>query len=209
MAETTNTRGIVLYYEPWRDVDRSYVLYTEQFGKVRAKAIGIRRSKAKLAGVLEPFAEVELYLIASRYQYKIGGAVVQQRFTAISQELARYNAALYCVEVFHRLTKEAVPDTALYLLLYSTLTWLDRAPYSRLVVLSFVVKLVQQLGYDLLHTVQRPEDVKVLRWLASAPYQEVQKLRLDATTWQALYQGVHLWLYEYLGDDVQSEQFLV
>ncbi len=208
MSETLNATGIVLHYEPWRDYDRRYVVYTEQFGKLRASAIGIRKAKAKLAGVLEPFAETELYCIVGK-QYKIGGAVVQQRWRSLRTDLAKYNAAIYITECLDRLTKEGTPDARLYHLLYSTLTWLDHSVYTKLLPLSFVVKLIQLLGYDVVHLAKTAEAAKVLRWLATATYEDIQKLRIDQAIWQTLYTAVHLWLYEYLGDDVQSERFLV
>jgi len=201
MAETSNTPGIVLYYEPWRDYDRRYVLYTELYGKLRARALGIRKPTAKLAGVLEPFAETNLYLILGK-QSTIGGAVVTQRFQRISSAKAKYNAAVYCSEVLDRLTKELVPDPGVYHLVFSTLTWLDHAPYSKLVPVSFVIKLVTLLGYHI-------TDHKVVSWLQQATFADMQKLRLRQTDWQSTYQAVQLWLYEYLGDHVQSERFLV
>lgn len=208
MSETVNTRGIVLHYEPWRDYDRRYVVYTEQFGKLRANAMGIRRPKAKLAGVLEPFAETDLYFIIGK-QYKIGGAVVQQRWTQLQTNLTKRNAIVYMMECMDRLIREGHPDAELYQLLYSSCTWLNHAHYTKLIPLSFVVKLVQQLGYDLTHMAKTPTTGKVLRWLILASYEDIQKLRLEQTVWQDLYAVVHLWLYEYLGDHVQSEQFLV
>ena len=208
MADTVNTQGIVLYYEPWRDYDRRYVFYTEQFGKLRATAIGVRKPKAKLAGVLEPFAEAELYFIVGR-QYKIAGAVVQQRWRSLQTDLSKHNAAVYITECLDRLTQDGTADDGLYHLLYSTLTWLDQATYTKLLPLSFVVKLVQRLGYDVVHLAKTAESTKVLRWLVTAEYDDIQKLRLDQSVWQQLYIAVHLWLYEYLGDDVQSERFLV
>jgi DNA repair protein RecO len=208
MSETVNTRGIVLHYEPWRDYDRRYVVYTEHYGKLRASAIGIRRPKAKLAGVLEPFAETELYFIIGK-QYKIGGAVVQQRWLQLQTDLAKHNAAIYMTECMDRLIREGHPDAEIYRLLYSACTWLNHANYTKLLPLSFVVKLVHRLGYDLVHLAKTPEAIKVLRWLVTANYEDIQKLRLEQAVWQTIYAAVHLWLYEYLSDDVQSEQFLV
>lgn len=201
MAETLNTRGIVLHYEAWRDYDRRYVLYTEQLGKVHAKAIGVRKSTAKLAGVLEPWAELELYLIIGK-TYTIGGGVVMQRFHSLGQDKSRQAAVIYCSELMDRLTKEHSPDVAVYQLWFSTLTWLDHAPYSKIIPISFAIKLINCLGYQV-------ADDKLIRWLTTATLAEIQKLRLDQVTWQTLYQQVHLWLYDYLNDDVQSEQFLV
>ena len=47
------TRGIVLSREPKNDFDESIVLYTKSLGKVRTRAVGIRRIKSKLSGHLQ------------------------------------------------------------------------------------------------------------------------------------------------------------
>ncbi|HBY73465.1 MAG TPA: DNA repair protein RecO [Candidatus Kerfeldbacteria bacterium] len=201
MAETINTRGIVLYYRPWREYDRTYVIYTEACGKLICKAIGVRKPRAKLAGVLEPFAEIDVSLIMGK-RYTVSGAVVSQRFAQMKQAKDRSTAAVYCAEVLDELVKDNVADPAVYQLLFSTFTWLDHAPYTKLIPISFVVKLIQLLGYQLPET-------KLIRWLYTAPFADIQKLRVQQADWQQLYQAVHLWLYEYCGDHVQSEQFLV
>lgn len=196
-----NTRGIVLHYRPWREVDRTYIIYTEACGKLICRAIGVRKPRAKLAGVLEPFAEIELALVVQK-RHTVSGAVVLHRFANIKRDKNRYAAAVYCGEVLDTLVKDNVADPAVYRLLFSTFTWLDQAPYTKLIPVSFVVKLIQLLGYQLPET-------KLMRWLYTAPFEDIQKLRLSQADWQQLYQAVHVWLYEYNGDHVQSEPFLV
>lgn len=208
MAETIATAGIVLYYEPWRDYDRNYVIYTEQLGKVRARALGVRKATAKLAGVLEPFSETEVYVIIGK-QYRLGGAVVRQRFAQLTSTLPKHNATLYMVECLDRLTKEGTADARLYHTLYSTLTWLNHAPYTKLLPVSFAVKLIHLSGYQVTHLAKTAAAQKLLRWLAQADYEDIQKLRLDNAIWQDVYLAVQLWLYEYTGTHVQSEPFLV
>lgn len=207
--DTWNTRGIVLHYRPWRDHDRLYTVYTELLGKQTLRAHGIRRPRAKLAGALEPFAEIDLYGIPAKHYAKVGGAVVAQRFTQLKTALDRFNAALYCTELLSRLTKDNVPDHALYQLLYATLVWLDQQPPSRLITTGYTVKLIHTLGFSGIMPALDDSTVKIIRWLTDQPYSAIQKLRLSNAEWQNLQTTVHTWLYEYLEDDVQSERFLV
>lgn len=210
MNPTYNTNAIVLRYRSWRERDRLYTVYTETYGKLVLRAHGVRQPRAKLAGVLEPFAEIELYCIRGRAYHKIGGAVVRHRFAKLRTELDRLAAATYCCEVVDRLTKDHVPDPALYQLLYTTLLWLDQQPPSRVITASFVVKLIHILGYDLAATAtHQPTIKKLIPWLEQQPYSAIQKLRWSEQDWQAFTQAIRLWLYEYLSRDVQSERFLI
>ncbi|MDP2638880.1 MAG: recombination protein O N-terminal domain-containing protein [Candidatus Azambacteria bacterium] len=63
---TYQTKAIVLKREDIFEADRLYHLYTEEFGKVRALAGGVRKSKAKLTGHLEPFNFIWVELMTKK-----------------------------------------------------------------------------------------------------------------------------------------------
>ncbi len=63
---TYQTNAIVLGREDIFEADRLYHLYTEEFGKVRAVAGGVRKIKAKLTGHLEPFSLIWVELMAKK-----------------------------------------------------------------------------------------------------------------------------------------------
>ena len=63
---TYQTEAIVLKREDIFEADRLYHLYTEEFGKVRVIAGGVRKIKAKLAGHLEPFNLIWVELMAKK-----------------------------------------------------------------------------------------------------------------------------------------------
>lgn len=63
---TYQTNAIVLKREDIFEADRLYHLYTEDFGKVRAVAGGVRKINAKLTGHLEPFNLVWVELMTKK-----------------------------------------------------------------------------------------------------------------------------------------------
>lgn len=209
MSNTTNTKAIVLYYTPWREHDRLYTIYTERFGKQRMRAHGVQKIKSKLAGSLEPFAEIDLFIIQAKGMNKIGGAVIIDRFSKLSTELPAQNAAWYCTEVFSRLTEENIYDIELYTLLYSILTWLDHYGAHQAVVRGFVIKLIRALGYDLASETTDPDIQKVIRWYYEQPFDEMQKIRFTEKQWSRLLLTLKQWFYTHDSGHVQSEKFLV
>ena len=60
------TNAIVLKRENIFEADRVYTLYTEDFGKIRTIAGGVRKITAKLIGHLEPFNFVWLELVSKK-----------------------------------------------------------------------------------------------------------------------------------------------
>ena len=63
---TYQTNAIVLKRENIFEADRLYHLYTEDFGKVKAIAGGVRKINAKLTGHLEPFNSVWVELMTKK-----------------------------------------------------------------------------------------------------------------------------------------------
>ena len=60
------TNAIVLKREDIFEADRLYHIYTEDFGKIRTIAGGVRKINAKLTGHLEPFNLVWMELITKK-----------------------------------------------------------------------------------------------------------------------------------------------
>ncbi len=59
-------RGVVLRTYKLGEADRIVVLLTSGHGKVRAVAKGVRRTKSRFGGRLEPLSHVELLLYEGR-----------------------------------------------------------------------------------------------------------------------------------------------
>ncbi|MDP3970784.1 MAG: DNA repair protein RecO [bacterium] len=209
MTNTWNTKGIVLFYTPFKEADRLYTIYTELFGKQLLRAHGIKKIKAKLAGSLEPYAEVELFVIESKLINKIGGAVVKDAFRNIHNDIGRLNAAAFISEVVSNITKEDSPEPELYKLLYSTLSWQNHNSAQRTVLYSFVIKSARILGYDLAAQTKDVDTKKVILWLQTMSFEDVQKLRVNQEQWNKLLHVIQNWLYDHASGHIQAEKFLV
>lgn len=209
MSTTANTKAIVLQYSPWQEYDRLYTLYTERFGKVRLRAHGVQKIQSKLAGSLEPFAEIDLFFIQAKNLNKIGGAVVTQRFSNKMKLLPSQHAAWYCVEVINKLTEEEEVDPVLYELLYSILTWIDHHGAQQAVIRAFALKVIRHLGYDVSSETEDEDVRKCIRWCYTQPFSEIQKLRFTEIQWKSFLQAIHTWFYSHGNYHIQAEKFLV
>ncbi|OGD52106.1 hypothetical protein A2608_00360 [Candidatus Azambacteria bacterium RIFOXYD1_FULL_44_10] len=63
---TYQTEAIILKRENVGEADRSYIIYSKDFGKLRVSAQGVRKITAKLTGHLEPFNLAWLELVTKR-----------------------------------------------------------------------------------------------------------------------------------------------
>jgi len=125
--------GVVLRVHKLGEADRIVTVLTRREGRIRAVAKGVRRTKSRFGGRLEPFSHVDMQLFAGRNLDIVTQAVALDSFgSAIAADYSRYTAATAIVETVERLTsEEREPSLKLYLLLVSVLRALaetDRDP---------------------------------------------------------------------------------
>jgi recombinational DNA repair protein (RecF pathway) len=87
------TRAIVLQRFPARESGLMLTLLTEDFGLVRAKAEGLRKSGAKLASALQTLCECDVTFVRGKDGWRLTGALLSEnRFRELSVS-ARSGAA--------------------------------------------------------------------------------------------------------------------
>ena len=93
------TRAIVLNRFPARESGLVLTLLTEDFGLVRARAEGLRKSGAKLASSLQTLCECDVTLVRGKDGWRLTGALLSEnRFRsldALARECAARTAALF------------------------------------------------------------------------------------------------------------------
>jgi DNA repair protein RecO (recombination protein O) len=142
--------GVVLRVTKLGEADRIVTLLTRREGRVRAVAKGVRRTRSRFGGRLEPFSHVDLQLYNGRSLDIVTQAVTLDLFgSAIAADYSRYTAATAIVETVERLTsEEREPSLKLYLLLVSVLRALaetDRDP--SLLLDAFLVRSMSLAGW--------------------------------------------------------------
>ncbi|MHB1769531.1 MAG: DNA repair protein RecO [Minisyncoccota bacterium] len=80
MRHKYETRGIVLARAPSGEANAFITLLTPSLGLVRARAQGLRRPGAKLAGALATFVESELVLVHGKDGWRVTGAVPSENW---------------------------------------------------------------------------------------------------------------------------------
>ncbi|HHE45777.1 MAG TPA: DNA repair protein RecO [Candidatus Moranbacteria bacterium] len=138
------------------ETDRIYVGYTLEAGKISALAKGVRKSKAKLAGILEPITYAEVFIARNRGKGKIVGAICANNFSNIKNDLASLERVFYIFQIFNRLVTQEERDEKVFNLLLAYLeiseklaSLKDEDFKSNVLTLGFVFKLLQLLGYGI------------------------------------------------------------
>lgn len=142
-------QGVVLRTYKLGEADRIVVLLTQGEGKVRAVAKGVRKTKSRFGGRLEPFSHVDLSLYRGRGELDtVTQAEVIHSFRGLREDYDRVTAGAAMLEVVDQVAQEREASLRLYLLLLRALRALDSGPRDPSVVLdAFLLKLMALEGY--------------------------------------------------------------
>ena len=144
---TYKTRGIVLKQMPLGEADRILTLCTRDRGKVRAVARGVRRTKSRMAGHLEPLTDVRVSVAEGRDLDHLSEVETVHSFRALREDLDRVSVAVYLCELADGFTAESSPSPEVFDLLLGTLGLLDDGETSPMLVHSFEIKLLGCSGF--------------------------------------------------------------
>lgn len=143
---TRHDSGIVLRSYPFGEADRVVVLLSPDHGKLRTVAKGVRKTKSRFGGRLEPFTHVELVLYEGRNLDTITAVEVISVYRHLRQDLERVTAASTMVEAVDAVAQEKEPSRALFGLLESGLAALEAGPRSTDFVSAFLLQLAGVVG---------------------------------------------------------------
>ncbi len=135
------------------ETDRLYVLYTREAGKVQVKAAGVRKSEAKLAGQLETLSYGSVMVVRGRGSGKIAGALSENTFYFLRQELEVLQRVVQVVNSMERLVDWEEKDPVLFDLLLQYLSLGDELVREEkkekffLLSEAFLIQLYAHLGY--------------------------------------------------------------
>jgi DNA repair protein RecO (recombination protein O) len=125
--------GVVLRTYRLGEADRIVVLMTAQHGKVRAVAKGVRKTKSRFGGRLEPLSHVALLLYEGRELHVVSQAETIEHFRALREDLERLTRGVAMLEVVDQLAQDREPNARLYQMLLGALRALSARPAPLLV----------------------------------------------------------------------------
>lgn len=138
-------RGVVLRTYRLGEADRIIVLMTEEHGKVRATARGIRKTGSKFGARLEPGSHCALLMAEGRDLHAVSQAEVIDSIAPLVADLDHLTGALSMLEAVDQLALEGEPNPGLYRMLVGALRTIGRQ-WSALVVPAFFWKVLAAEG---------------------------------------------------------------
>jgi DNA repair protein RecO (recombination protein O) len=138
-------RGVVLRTYKLGEADRIVVLLTPGHGKVRAVAKGVRRTKSRIGGRLEPLSHVELLLYGGRELDIVSQVDIVEPWRRLYEDLNCLAQGIAIAEAAEQVAQEGEMSEPLYRMVVGALRALVDRP-GPLVVASFYWKLLSLDG---------------------------------------------------------------
>lgn len=139
-------QGIVLRGFPFGEADRVVVVLSPNHGKLRTVAKGVRKTKSRFGGRLEPFTHVDLVLYEGRNLDTITQVEVIEAFPVLRADLDKVLAASTMVEAIDAVTQENESSLRAFLLLQRGLKTLEAAPVHPDLVTAFLLGVAEVVG---------------------------------------------------------------
>ena len=139
-------QGIVLRSYPFGDADRVVVLLSPNRGKIRTVAKGIRKTKSRFGGRLEPFTHVDLVLYEGRNLDTITQVATIEPFPRLRSSLDAVVAAGTMVEAADAVAQEDESSMRLFLLVHRGLRALEAGQIGADLITSYLLKLADVVG---------------------------------------------------------------
>ena len=139
-------RGVVLRTHKLGEADRIITFLTRDRGKVRAVAKGVRKTKSRFGGRLEPPTHVDLLLYEGRELDIVTQAETLDHFGPLRDDYERLSRAVSMLEAADQVVQERQANPRLYRMLVGALQALATRD-TPLVVPAFFLKVLSLEGY--------------------------------------------------------------
>jgi DNA repair protein RecO (recombination protein O) len=137
--------GVVLKTIKLGEADRILTIFTQYNGKVRAVAKGVRKTKSRFGGRLEPFTRVQLLIYRGRELDTITGADILAPYKGVRYNYERVTAAAAIAELVEKVMPERERSFSVYDLLLAAMESVAKGAEN--VVPAFLVKLLSVAGF--------------------------------------------------------------
>ena len=142
-----STPAIVLRQRRLGDADKILTLFTARFGKLEAVAKGVRKTRSKLAGHVEPLTQATFQLARGRSLDVVTQVETIESFQPLRDDLDRLSRALYACELLDKFTEPREDHFDLYRLLLDTLRRLQTRDDLDTPLRFYEMALLDVLGY--------------------------------------------------------------
>jgi len=211
----TECEGLIL-----RQIKTSYgrrmiVLLSDKYGKISAGTSIAEKGKNKSSLALRPFTKGHYELYKNSDNFNINGAQTVESYYGIGEDIDKYMAASYVLELTDRMVEEGQTIKPMYELLCSFLSCLAerKSSYGTLVI-AFQVQALSILGFSIsrnpLLQEESSDKIKVINYLEEHPITGLSNLALQDDMEKSISNYLKKYIAYHLGiEHLKSEALVI
>ena len=144
----TDTEGIVLRQVKAPGGRRMITLFSQKFGKISVGTSLNEGGRTKAALAVRAFSYGRYELFKNRESYNLNNGQVIKSFYAIGEDLDKYMAAAYVLELTEKILPEELPQPRIFSLLIDFLSALEkREKKHKTLVMAYMIKVLDIMGH--------------------------------------------------------------
>lgn len=211
----TDSEGIILKQTKIAGGRRMIVLLTEKYGMISAGTSIPEKGKNKSSLALRPFTRGRYELYKNRDLYNINGAEVLQSFYSIGEDIDRYMAASYVLELTEKMLPENESMPGMYRLLRDFLEILsERKQEFETLVIAFQIRALAIQGLSLsenpLMMNESDDKISIVKYIESHPMSGLEGLSISKEIRPSLSAFIKRYIFDNLGiGNLKSETFQI
>lgn len=203
------TEGVILKRKDFGEADRLLTVFSLSRGKISVLAKGVRRITSRRGGNVELLNRVQIFLYPGKNLLILTEASALNTFEKLKMDLTLSTYAFHIIELVDKLTAENQENRFLYESLVSVLNKIESNP-RQIFIRAFEVKLLSNLGFWSTDQIQEisPATADLLKILEIAPWDEIEKLKIDSNQALELERILRYYLERVIEGSLKSRQFL-
>lgn len=220
-------KGIVLKLTDYKDADKLASIFTLEEGKILAKFVGVKREKAKLKSVAQPFVLAEFNINIKANKRTITSAYMLDAFPQITSDYARTMNAFIVLDIINSILPESKVEKELFVLTVNALKNIEtKNPY--IANIDFIINFLsfngveisflnsKQVYFDKMNgeftdkkdTFSQPLDMKVYSCLYNIAKFGQSNIDIDERVLKQALRLLHNVIFIKMGEDIKSFQYI-
>jgi len=181
----TKVKGIILSTKDYLEADKIASIFSYEQGVISAKFVGVKKEKAKLKALAQPFTLAEFELISKKEFNTVKTGTVIDNFPQIISDYTKTICAFILVDILKTILPKNKPENDLFLLSVNALKKIEQEDAYQALI-EFIIEFFNEMGegLNIFNTDQR---VYLDKMVADfTPQHNINTVEIDKKVFNAL-----------------------
>jgi len=143
------TQGLVIKLIDYKDADKLASIFTYDYGVITAKFVGVKKEKAKLKAVAQPFTFADFNFTMRANNRVVSGANLIDNFYQLLLDYNKTICGYIVLDIIKTILPESKPEQDLFLLTINALKNIE-TKNEYVITIGFILKFLNFSGFEVI-----------------------------------------------------------